>query len=77
MLDIEKLIEIKEALSLKYICDEAGLDYNKISKSIYSYKRNPENGHIFEEDGEKLQRGLKKAGFSPIETKSPLIKRPK
>lgn len=33
MLDIEKLMKIKNALNLIYICNEADLIYDKISQS--------------------------------------------
>ena len=67
MLDIKKLVEVKEALNLKHICNEAGLNYSTIAKKIYRYKRNPDAGELSVRDSQKLLNAFKKCGFQYLD----------
>jgi len=67
MLDIKKLVELKESLNLKHICDEAGLNYSTITKKIYSHKRNPNNGELSVVDSQKLLNALNKCNLQYLD----------
>ena len=67
MLDIKKLNELRNALNLKHICDEAGLNYSTITKKLYRFNRNPDSGELSVKDSQKLLDGLKKCDLQYLD----------
>ncbi len=63
MLDINKLSQASEILSIRRLCKEAGVNYFNIHQKIYRHKQDPKYGKLNNNEVFLLQQVLKRYNF--------------